>query len=200
VPIAPDQVALIDAGTDASGKAIVTELSRRHLSPDAVTAIFITHGHQDHIAAIKLFPHAQIMALMSEVPLIEGRAGSRGPLTQLFPVRPTGITVTRQLHDGETVQLGQTVFQAFAVPGHTAGSAAYLVNGLLCLGDAADIGSDGKAIGAPWIFSDSQAQDRASVAALLQRLDREHKEVKATYFAHSGLLVEGLQPFQGFGR
>jgi glyoxylase-like metal-dependent hydrolase (beta-lactamase superfamily II) len=200
VAIAADQVALIDAGTDGSGKAILAELSRRQLGPDAVTAIFITHGHQDHTAAIKLFPRATVMALAAEVPLIEGHAGAHGPLTQLFPVKPTGVTVTRPLHDGETVSLGTVHVQVFAVPGHTAGSAAYLVNGVLCLGDAADAGSDGKAIGAPWIFSDSQAQDRASVAALVQRLQSEHAEVRATFFAHSGLLKEGLQPFQGFAR
>jgi hydroxyacylglutathione hydrolase len=200
VATAPDQVALIDAGTDASGKAILAELSRRHLGPEAVTAIFITHGHQDHTAAIKLFPRAAVMALASEAPLIEGRAGAHGPLTQLFPVKPTGVTVTRPLKDGETVSLGAVRVQVFAVPGHTSGSAAYLVNGVLCLGDAADAGSDGKAIGAPWVFSDSQAQDRASVAALVQRLQSEHAEVRATFFAHSGLLNEGLQPFQGFAR
>src|SRR5688572_16697474 len=65
------QVALVDAGQDASGEAILAELSRRTLGPEAVSAIFITHGHQDHIGAVGLFPKAQVMALEAEVPLVE---------------------------------------------------------------------------------------------------------------------------------
>jgi glyoxylase-like metal-dependent hydrolase (beta-lactamase superfamily II) len=44
IPLARSQVALIDAGNDKTGKAILAELSRRQLSPDAVRAIFLTHS------------------------------------------------------------------------------------------------------------------------------------------------------------
>ena len=47
VPINANEVALIDAGNDPSGKAILAELSRRGLGPEAVTAILLTHGHAD---------------------------------------------------------------------------------------------------------------------------------------------------------
>src|ERR1700693_2680365 len=47
VPIAPGEVALVDAGNDKTGKAILTELARQQLGPDAVKAILITHGHPD---------------------------------------------------------------------------------------------------------------------------------------------------------
>src|SRR5271155_2007291 len=55
VPIANGEVALIDAGNDKSGKAVLAELSRRQLGRDAVKAILLTHGHADHTAAILLF-------------------------------------------------------------------------------------------------------------------------------------------------
>ena len=181
VPIGPNKVALIDAGTDKSGKAVLAELSRRQLNRDAVTAILITHGHPDHIAGIALFPEAQIMALAPEVALVERSA-----------------KVTRALQDGETVVIGHTSVRVFAVPGHTAGSAAYLVNGTLFLGDAADVASDGKITGSPWIFSTSQSQDRASLVALNQRLVKEGADVKAIAFAHSGVLIEGLAPLTAF--
>src|SRR5580704_17940696 len=42
------KVALIDAGNDKSGKAILAELQRRGLTAAAVAAIFLTHGHPDH--------------------------------------------------------------------------------------------------------------------------------------------------------
>jgi hydroxyacylglutathione hydrolase len=200
VPIGTGEVALIDAGNDKSGKAILAELTRRQLSSDAVKAILLTHGHPDHTAAILLFPNAQVMALGTEVPLVEGRAGAHGPLTRLMPVNSTGVKVSRTLQDGETVMLDQVPVRVFAVPGHTAGSAAYLVNGVLFLGDAADAASDGTIKQAPWIFSDSQAQDRASLVHLDQRLMRDGSDVKAISFAHSGLLVNGLTPLMAFAQ
>ena len=200
VPMGTGEMALIDAGNDKSGKAILAELARRQLSTDAVKAILLTHGHPDHTAAILLFPNAQVMALGPEVALVEGRAGAHGPLTRLMPVSPTGVKVTRVLQDGEVVMLGQLTVRVFAVPGHTAGSAAYLVNGVLFLGDAADTTSDAAIKPAPWVFSDSQAQDRASLVYLDQRLIQDGSDVKAIAFAHSGVLVKGLAPLTAFAQ
>src|SRR6266545_2267446 len=89
IPITDKSVALIDAGNDKAGAAILGELSRRKLDADAVTAIFITHGHPDHTGAIALFPKAEVMSLDREAAMVEGREGAHGPLTRLFPVSPT---------------------------------------------------------------------------------------------------------------
>jgi len=191
------QVALVDAGNDTSGEAILAELSRRQLGPDAVSAVFVTHGHSDHIGAVGLFPNAQVMALDAEAALVEGRAGARGPLTRLFPVRPTGITVTRRLEDGDVVTIGNVPVRVYAVPGHTGGSAAYLADGVLFLGDSADMASDGSLSGAPWIFSDSQPENRASLARLEQRLVADGVKVTAMVPAHSGA-SDGLAPLTAF--
>ncbi len=191
VPIDSRQVVLIDAGNDQAGKAALLELSRRGLGPEAVSTIFLTHGHPDHTGAVHLFPNAQVMALEPEVALVEGRAGSKGPVTRLFPVSPTGITVNRALHAGDVVTVGSTPIRVYAVPGHTAGSAAYLVNGVLLLGDAADVKSDGSLRGAPWIFTDSQPEDRASLVRLEKQLVGDGADVKAIVPAHSGA-VDGV--------
>src|SRR4029079_5197626 len=168
--------------------------------PDAVTAIFITHGHPDHTGATALFPKAQVMSLDRDAALVEGREGAHGSLTRLFPVSPTGVKVTHPLKDGEVVILDQTEFRVFAVPGHTAGSASYLVNEVLFMGDAADIGRSGDVQGAPWIFSDSQPDDRASLVALEKRLTAEAVPVKAIAFAHSGVLTNGIAPLSAFAK
>src|SRR5450432_4115341 len=42
--VAPGKVALVDAGKDDSGRAILATLARRGLAREAVSAIFLTHG------------------------------------------------------------------------------------------------------------------------------------------------------------
>ena len=196
------QVVLIDGGLDASGEAILTEVSRRGLGPQAVAAILLSHGHGDHIAAAAadLFPNAEVMALEAEVGLAEGRVAPGSPLGRIMPVSPTGVEVTRALRDGETVQVGSATIQVYAVPGHTAGSAAYLVNGVLFLGDEANGTPDGEVTGPPWVFSDDTAQARESLVRLEQRLRSEGANVQAIAFAHSGPLVQGLEPLSAFAQ
>ena len=197
VPVGNREVALIDAGNDASGEAILAELARRNLEKDAVVAIFITHGHRDHTGAISMFPKAEVMALAAEVGLVQGTEASRGPLTRFMPLSPAG-KVTRALSDGDVVAVGDTEVRVYAVPGHTQGSAAYLTHGVLFLGDAADADSNGRVIGAPWVFSDDQAQDLASLVRLADRLQRDQGNVRTLAFSHSGVRTEGLAPLLTF--
>lgn len=199
IPINDRQVALVDTGQDASGEVIKRELTRRKLQSESVAAILVTHGHPDHIGALGQFSKAEIMALEVEVPLVEGRAGAKGPVPRLFPVNPTGVKVGRVLHDGDVVMLDTLPVRVYAVPGHTAGSAAYLVNGALFIGDSADIASDGRVQGSPWIFSDSQADNRASLVRLEQRLVSDGANVRVIIPSHSGT-ASGLAPLTAFAR
>ena len=186
---------LIDPGPTATNAA-----TRAGIGLATVAHVLITHGHPDHTAAIPLFPKAEVVSLAREAPLVEGREGSRGPLPRLFPVSPTGITVARLARDGDIVTLGQTQVRVFAVPGHTAGSAAYLVNEVLFVGDSADAGTSGEIQGAPWVFSDSQPENRASLVSLSHRLAADGTPVRAIAFAHSGVLMDGLGALASFAR
>src|SRR5688500_17707623 len=199
IPINDRQVALVDTGQDAAGEVIKRELARRKLQPDAVAAILVTHGHLDHIGALGQFPQARVMALEADVPLVEGRAGAKGPVPRLFPVSPTGVTVDQVLHDGEVVMLDTLPVRVYGVPGHTAGSAAYFVNGALFIGDSADVASDGRLQGSPWIFSDSQADNRSSLVRLEQRLVSDGANVRVIIPSHSGT-ASGLAPLTAFAR
>jgi hydroxyacylglutathione hydrolase len=191
------KVALIDAGNDPEGKAVLAELSRRKLGPDAVEAILLTHGHKDHFGGCHLFPSASVYILAADIPLAEGREGGHGPITRVFPVKPTGLKITRGLADGETLTLGSRTIRVFSIPGHTAGSAAYLVNGVLFLGDSAGSSKDGKIMGSPWALSDDSAQNRASLHALAEKLRPNAAEIKALVPAHCGVL-KGLDPLLAF--
>jgi glyoxylase-like metal-dependent hydrolase (beta-lactamase superfamily II) len=197
VDLGDGKVALIDAGNDAQGKAVLAELSRRKVGPEAVQAVFLTHGHQDHLAGCHLFPGASIYALEGDVALAEGRESMKSPMGRFIGAKPTGVKITRALADGETLTLGGRSIRVFAIPGHTAGSAAYLVSGVLFLGDSAGSSKDGKLLGAPWAFSDDSAQNRASLRALADRLRPMAGEVKALVPAHSAVL-RGPEPLFAF--
>jgi glyoxylase-like metal-dependent hydrolase (beta-lactamase superfamily II) len=191
------KVALVDAGVDKDGKALLAELQRRGLGPDAVEAVLLTHGHGDHLAGCHLFPSAKVYALAADVPLAEGRVASKGPVGRLVGAKPTGVTIARPLADGEVIALGARTVKVYAIPGHTAGSAAYLVDGALFLGDSAGADDKGEILGAPWLFSEDAAQNRASLRGLVERLKKDGAEVKALVPAHCGVL-QGMEPLARF--
>ena len=105
--------------------------------------------------------------------------------------------LTRGLSDGETVQVGTVAVQVFAIPGHTAGSAAYLADEVLFLGDAVAGQADGHVRNAPWMFTDDGDQCRASVQGLAKKLAASGAPVQSLAFAHSGPL-QGLGPLTAF--
>jgi glyoxylase-like metal-dependent hydrolase (beta-lactamase superfamily II) len=199
LPVGQDEVALIDAGEDRSGAAVLSELSRRGLGADAVVAVFLTHGHQDHVGAVSLFPNAEVMAMAAEADLVAGRVAPNSPMGRIMSASSTGIEVTRMLRDGETVRIGEAEVKVYAVPGHTAGSAGYLTNGALFLGDAGNITSDDAVKGPPWIFSTDVDQANASLVRLGQRLANENVDLDLVAFAHSGPLAQGLAPLIALG-
>ena len=185
VDVGEGHVILIDAGTDPKGAALLAELARRKVGPDAVTAIFFTHGHRDHTAGASLCPNATLYALDAEVALVEGREGSHGPLTSMMGAKPMGLHV-HGLKDGAVTTVGTKSIRVIAIPGHTGGSAAYLVSGVLFLGDSGGMKTDGKLAPAPWVFTDDDAKDRASLVALGKMLESEKAAVVAIVPGHTG--------------
>lgn len=190
---------LVDAGYSPGGAKIMAALRSRGLSPSDIKAIFLTHGHPDHIAAVKCFPGATIYALADEVPIVEGKRLNASPVSMFFSAVSTGIKVDKPLHDGDTVELGSLRVKIFAVPGHTGGSAVYLVNGVLFMGDAAFARTGGGIKGAMWIFSDDVGQNDRSLRSLAERLKPLADEIKTMAFAHTATL-DGSGPLFDYTR
>jgi glyoxylase-like metal-dependent hydrolase (beta-lactamase superfamily II) len=198
VDLTEREVALVDACIDPAAKALLAALGRRGLGPDSVRAILLTHGDRDHIRGALAFPKAQVMAFAADVPLAEGREVRM--LRWLLSPKDTGIRVTRALSDGEVVDLSGVAFRAYAVPGHTRGSAAFLARGVLFLGDSAEATTEGALAPAKRLTSDDPALNRHSLAQLARRIAPVAGEVRALAPAHSGVLVRGLAPLADFAR
>ncbi len=200
IPIGPEHFALIDCADEAEATAIKAELTKRGFGVAAVKAIFLTHGHPDHTGGCKQFPEAQVYVGDGEQAIVEGKEATKGPLPGMMGIQKEfALTGEKALKDGESVDVENVKVRAFVIPGHTAGSAAYLVGGALYMGDSLTFNTDGTVRKAPWLFSDDGPTNVASLKRLGKLLEPEAAEVKAVVPSHSGSVdsLKSLVEFAG---
>jgi glyoxylase-like metal-dependent hydrolase (beta-lactamase superfamily II) len=94
--------------------------------------------------------------------------------------------------------VGNLQVTAYAVPGHTEGSAAYLTGGVLFAGDALQINSNQQISGPSVIFSTDRTQGEASLQHLGQELEPHGAQVNFIASGHTGT-VAGLAALLAFG-
>lgn len=163
--------------------ALEDRLAAHDLEPGDVTHVLLTHAHGDHVGGLELLENAEVLAL----------EGARANLDR----HADGRRIDRVLADGEVLTFGDHDVLVLSMPGHTPGSAAYLVGGALVLGDNAVLTGDGTLAPPPERNSDDPARVIANLLALEERLDREGLEVRWLVPAHSGG-VEGRQALTEF--
>lgn len=186
---------LIDTTADPKAIAIRAALGRLGRTSEEVRVILFTHGHSDHTAGARAFPDADVYALEPDPNTPAYSPWSR--FQRMFrkagePSQPPPL-VTRRLSDGERLDLHGTLVEVFALPGHTADSAAFLVHGTLFLGDSAAADSRGGIHPAPPIFSADRERNQVALGGLAERLSERRSDVKHLAFGHQGPL-EGLDP------
>lgn len=177
----PGLFSLFDACNQASGGSILRTLDNRGYGSDAVRAVFLTHGHPDHVGGLSVFGRARVYALNDEQDLVADEGGK----------------VDRRLADGTEVEVGNYTVRTFAVPGHTPGSAIYEVGKVLVMGDTVVVRRDGSLEARPDRKSDDPDQNVRSVRDLARRLDDADVEVDWLAPAHSGP-VQGIEPLLEF--
>lgn len=161
-------IVLIDAGMDPGGAAIDALLKAMHAERHDVRAILLTHGHWDHTAAVPLFPGADVYGGEADVGLAAGTEKPRTLVARIVVpfMQPPPVTITRPL-EADT-SLGSYA-KAYPLAGHTQGSMAYLVSGILFVGDAIKVNNGILMSWPDSLHADAQGNKR-SIWALQQRL------------------------------
>lgn len=168
---------VVDLGFIDAERLLREQLAAAGGGPEDVVAVLLTHSHRDHIAAWRLVRHAPFYIGAAEVDRFFGREEHDGWIPRLADralgtagPAPGDVEVRPIAHD-TTLVFGADSVHAFIMPGHTAGSMAYLVNGMLLTGDALYRSYVGDFRPAMAGYSDDTRQARRSVVALFARLE-----------------------------
>jgi glyoxylase-like metal-dependent hydrolase (beta-lactamase superfamily II) len=170
-----DGVILIDLGWWGAQNRLRAELERIGARPSDVVAVFLTHAHRDHIAGWPLVRSATFHLAMAEEPYFFGEREYEGWIPRaadriVEPLHPPRGEVAVTMFETDTsFVVGRDTIHAFLVPGHTPGSTAYLVRGILFAGDALAHTQLGFRPALPG-FSDDVAQAAVSLRSLFQRV------------------------------
>jgi glyoxylase-like metal-dependent hydrolase (beta-lactamase superfamily II) len=167
--------------------ALLPRLAREvNATTSEIRFVFLTHAHRDHIAGWPLVRQARVVLGAPEIPALTGSASYSGWATKLgdamneYPrPRPDELALIAVAADTAIV-LGRDTVYAFPIPGHTAGSMAYLFRGILFGGDAINWRPGSGFHGARPEFSDDVARNRESLRALWARLPLSRMRVMCT--------------------
>lgn len=141
-----------------------------------VIGVFLTHSHRDHVGAWRSVAHAPFHMAAAEVDLFFREAAQGGwvprwveALNATEVPAPDEVAV-RSFSSDTAFAFGADTVRAFTVPGHTAGSAAYLFRGTLFAGDAIGWSPLTGIRSARAGYSDDADAARRSLASLRERL------------------------------
>jgi glyoxylase-like metal-dependent hydrolase (beta-lactamase superfamily II) len=153
-----DGILLVDAGADPHAEAVVSLITDLEYTPDDVHTVLLTHDHPDHIGGLAAFPSAAVMGLP-----------------------PSTVPLDRELSHHGVVRHGTIDIEVYATPGHTAGSASYLLQGIVAVGDAANVSVEGKLVVG---VTDDPVVSSRSLTSLADRM--QAREVRWVAPSHTG--------------
>jgi len=173
-----NQYIAFDAGND--NEATMRALDDFGIDSDDVSAVFLTHTDADHVAAVSLFTSADVyMAESNQTFLLTDEGQSR---SKVFADMNRGYGT---LSDGETITVKGAQIQCIYTPGHTDGSACYVVNGIyLFTGDNLNL-NNGKVVLFVDVFNMNNDEQSQSIRKL-SRLEG----IEALFTMHSGYTTD----------
>lgn len=136
-----------------------------------LSAILCTHHHHDHVGGVE-----GLAATRPGLPVV-------GSAYDLEHKRIAGQTLG--LADGETYAVGELVFRAVMVPGHTMGAVALVVNDAAFTGDTLFVAGCGRMFeGTPEVMQPSLARLGALDGATRIYCGHEYTEKNLAFAAH----------------
>lgn len=161
-----DTTLMIDAGFRPD--KVNAALLERGVEPGAVDHVLLTHGHDDHIGALEIYPNATVWAMAEEADAL----------------------AESEVRDVETLevgisQLGDIEVEAFLMAGHTLGSAAYRIGDVLMMGDTALFNRDGVLTTVPEKRSEDPEGAEAALLALAAAV-QDREDISWVVPSHSG--------------
>jgi hydroxyacylglutathione hydrolase len=130
---------IIDPGDE--DELILERIEKNGFTPKA---ILLTHGHADHIAAVKPLKDKL------NIPLYVGRGDEKmlespsANVSMMFGFQIVCPPADRILKDSDVISFGPLEFSIFSTPGHTPGGICYFIENALFCGDTLFNGSIGR--------------------------------------------------------
>ncbi len=154
-------VALVDAAANAGG--IVDFLERENLK---LEKILITHGHFDHVGALKKLKemtNAEVYMHKEDISMLGSMEKSLGFMTGETPGE---CEIDVVLQGGEKIEIEGERVKVMYTPGHSQGSVSYIGDGFVCSGDLIFRESIGR-----YDYGGSYCTEIASVKRLLGAIE-----------------------------
>lgn len=163
VPVDDGGVVLVDTGFDDEARAIRHQVGERRIH-----GILLTHAHLDHAAGTASLD-APVWVGREDAPALRGEPTFPALYPRLGEALG-GIPIAKgpihEVDGGEVVVFGNRRFTAIAVPGHTRGSTAWLLDDVLFGGDAVQAPMGDGLYPAPIGFTEDLVRAYASLRRL----------------------------------